>query len=92
MSSKRIQLSEMRLAAVEAAYRSVLVAALEDCAAGRWGLFGQNEHIPAHSRFRPKALDELDALATDINELRQKLGYGVYPLHYPVHWHAWPTR
>src|SRR5471030_3508092 len=57
MVTKRAQLVERRLAVAEATYVAVLRAALEECAAGRWGLFGQNPSTDSADRYRPAALD-----------------------------------
>ena len=60
-------------------YRAVLSKALTDCAGGRWGLFGHNEHL--HGYDSPSELDELRALARAINRLRSRVGEGPFPLH-----------
>ena len=81
MASRRAQLAEARLDAAEATYVAVLRAALEECAAGRWGLFGQNPGTDGDDRYRPTALDELRALAKDIDAMRGKLGFDPFALH-----------
>ena len=39
--------SERRLAAIEALYSELLLAALRRCAEGQWGLFGQDDALIA---------------------------------------------
>ena len=68
-----------RLSVLEAEYRSLLTAALRDCAAGQWGLFGHNEHL--YPRGRPAVVDELFDLAQAINRLRDQLGESSFQLH-----------
>jgi len=53
--------------------------ALTECAGGRWGLFGHNEHL--HPSANPAELDELRELARSINRLRARLGEVPFPLH-----------
>lgn len=64
---------------MERDYRSVLGSALADCAAGRWGLFGHNEHLRAGGS--PPELDELRELAKAIDRLRERIGDPPFALH-----------
>lgn len=64
---------------LEGEYRAVLMKALTDCAGGRWGLFGHNEHL--HTYESPSGLGELRELAQAINRLRARTGEGPFPLH-----------
>jgi hypothetical protein len=64
---------------LEREYRTVLIRALTDCADGRWGLFGHNEHL--HSYGKPAELGELRELAQAINGLRARIGDEPFPLH-----------
>jgi hypothetical protein len=64
---------------LERQYRTLLSRALTDCAGGRWGLFGHNEHL--HSYGVPSELAELRELAHAINRLRARIGEGLFPLH-----------
>lgn len=73
-------MAEKRLKAVEDAYLATLKQALEDCAAGRWGLFGQ-QGLDHHDRYRPAALDDLRRLAEEVAELRSRLGYEPFAVH-----------
>jgi hypothetical protein len=63
----------------EADYRTVLINALQDCAGGRWGLFGQNDHTGFMKH--PPELRELRDLASSINRLRARLSMPPFPLH-----------
>ena len=64
---------------LEGEYRIVLTRALMECANGRWGLFGHNEHL--HSYGVPAELGHLRELARSINRLRGKIGEAAFPLH-----------
>lgn len=72
--------NDRRLAALEAHYRTTLIAALERCAAGAIGLFGHNDyalrnHPALADRLRPPELDELLSVGDEITGLRVRLGY-----------------
>lgn len=60
-------------------YRVVLTRALTDCAAGCWGIFGQNEHLRGNEK--PADLDELRDLAGAIDRLRARIGDVPFALH-----------
>jgi hypothetical protein len=76
---KKAQRLSQQLDELEREYRAVLTKALTDCARGRWGLFGHNEHlIPVEN---PPELDELRDLAQTINRLRKRIGEVPFPLH-----------
>lgn len=68
-----------KLEGMEREYRAVLTRALTDCAAGCWGIFGQNE--PLRGNENPARLDELRDLAGAIDRLRARLGDAPFPLH-----------
>lgn len=76
--SKAERISQ-RIDGLEAEYRSQLVAALSECAGGRWGLFGQNEHLG--NWWHTEKLDALRDLADAINALRGRIGVAPYQLH-----------
>jgi proline dehydrogenase len=63
--------AEAEIASLESEFRMKLVTALRDCANGRWGLFGQNEHL-----LDDRSLDseELLEIGASIEELRRKAG------------------
>jgi hypothetical protein len=76
---KADQIAE-RASQLEAEYRSKLIAALRECASGRWGLFGHNDHL---SRKAPvvEAVQELEELGRDLDALRARIDLGPFPLH-----------
>ena len=84
MTSRRtLEHAERMLAAIaemEAEYRSVLIAALRTCAAGRPGLFGRNEHIRHGLRARPPVVNALSGLADEIDRLRKRSGMRPFAL------------
>jgi hypothetical protein len=72
---------ERRLSVLEAVYVALLTAALERCANGQWGLFGQNDLVLAKTGKRAQKgrsspdIGELLEHGTQIEELRSVLGY-----------------
>jgi len=76
--SKTARLTQ-QLEGLEREYRSVLRSALTDCAAGRWGLFGQNDHTGSNSS--PPELAELRELARMIDRARVRMGEPQFELH-----------
>lgn len=70
MNSRSARL-EAEIASLESEFRTKLVAALCNCAAGQWGLFGQNNHLlNVHS---PEA-EQLLEIGSSIEHLRRKAG------------------
>jgi hypothetical protein len=65
---------------LEADYRTSLVAALRDCASGRWGLFGHNDYLMPKSATAP-AVDQLLDLGGEIEQLRARLNLEPFELH-----------
>jgi hypothetical protein len=68
-----------QLDSLELEYRGILGKALKDCSAGRWGLFGHNEHTGSVTP--PPELDELRSLARTIDRVRARIGEGPFQLH-----------
>ena len=68
-----------RIDDLERDYRCVLVKALRECAQGRWGLFGQNDHTGYSNT--PTELDDLRSLAASIDNLRDRLALPPFELH-----------
>jgi len=72
--------SASQLEALEADYEELLLAALGECARGKWGLFGQNDGVVAkmnpreRRRHQHSDVRELLDLGTEIEALRQRLG------------------
>jgi hypothetical protein len=69
----RRQKSEAQLRSLEEQFSSDLIAALRECAAGTWGLFGTNDLVIEMSR--PKIVDKLVEDADEIEALRRELGF-----------------
>ncbi|MGD9843869.1 MAG: hypothetical protein AB7O60_03415 [Variibacter sp.] len=63
---------QRRLTALEAEYTSLLRDALRRCANGYWGLFAHNKTLFGRSR---DDWADLSDLATEVERLRQRLGY-----------------
>jgi hypothetical protein len=74
----KTQRLSQRLGELEREYRALLTKALTECAGGRWGLFGHNEHV---LRLEPPELAELRDLAETINRVRARIGEPPFPLH-----------
>ena len=78
MSKARTERLDAEREILESAYLEVLKAALQECAAGKWGLVGQNEGLlPRHleERFRSDTCIRLDGLGEELSNLRSRLGY-----------------
>jgi hypothetical protein len=78
--SSRLQTLEARLRLLESEFQAELVHALHACAAGKWGMFAQNERLYAELGEQTRTLmssveKDLLARATEIEHLREQLGY-----------------
>jgi hypothetical protein len=73
--TKREKIREMRLVQIESEFRSLLISCLEECARGRYGLFGQNSHLDPERRYWrwPEAV-RLKDLAEEIESIRRQFG------------------
>jgi hypothetical protein len=49
--TKREKIREARLVDIGNEFRPLLISCLKECAAGRWGLFGQNDHVEHYERY-----------------------------------------
>ena len=76
----RLAQTDIRRTELEAEYLATLTAALETCAAGRWGLFNHQAHKPTMAKIAP-VIDELDELAALIDKMRDQLGLQPFKLH-----------
>ena len=65
---------------LEADYRAALMEALRVTAAGKWGLFGHNEHLQPRAP-RPAMVTDLCDRGAQIDDLRERLGLEPFPLH-----------
>ena len=65
---------EQRLQKLEGDFAPLLIACLQECAAGRWGLFGQNDS-PESRPFRQwDEADQLRDIANEILDIRKEFG------------------
>ena len=73
--TKHQKIQERRLIQLESEFRSLLLSCLQECAQGRWGLFGQNDHADPEGRYWgwPEA-KRLRNLAEEIRSLRNEFG------------------
>jgi hypothetical protein len=77
----RREKAESELEHLEARFRERLEHALRSCAAGHWGLFGQNDAASNSAfgrnefRLRTSEAGELLALGAEIDALRSSLGF-----------------
>ena len=65
---------EQRLDALEEEFRELLLACLEDCSRGRWGLFGQNVYPEPPKYLEWPEADQLKALSREIQTIRSEFG------------------
>jgi hypothetical protein len=72
MKSRPIK--EQRLDDLESDFRPLLVSCLEECADGRWGLFGQNDHPEIARYFQWDEVERLKEIAFEIRALRAEFG------------------
>ncbi|MGC1362449.1 MAG: hypothetical protein WA419_22025 [Silvibacterium sp.] len=73
--TKRHKIREARLIEIENEFRPLLVSCLQECAQGRYGLFGQNDHLDPEGRYGgwPEA-KRLKDLAQEIQSIRLEFG------------------
>ena len=76
----RLEQIDLRRAELEQEYRAALTAALETCAAGRWGLFGHRPDKQQIAKFEP-LIEELEELAFAIDKMRGQLDLAPFTLH-----------
>lgn len=77
----RRQKLDATLNRLESEFNTLLVSELRTCANGRWGLFGQNDHVfdnvapQLQNRLRSPAAQALIELGEEITRLRKELGH-----------------
>ena len=71
---QRARIQQHRLAELEAEFELSLIPVLKECAAGRWGLFGQNEHSEGNKYLHWTAAEDLKRCAKQIHVLRADFG------------------
>jgi hypothetical protein len=72
--SKRLEIRQQRLEALESEFRVLLPRVLKECAAGRWGLFGQNDQREANQYLRWPEAERLKDMASEIKLIRDDSG------------------
>jgi RNAse (barnase) inhibitor barstar len=73
-SSKRSRIQKSRLDELETEFEQSFIPVLKECAAGRWGLFGQNEHLEERRYLHWPAAEDLRRRAKQIQILRAEFG------------------
>jgi hypothetical protein len=73
--AKRSKVLQQRLDEIEAEFNPLLLACMRECAQGRWGLFGRNDHIDPEGKYSdwPEAR-RLNDLAREIDSRRRDFG------------------
>lgn len=69
---KREKIKTQRLTQLEAEFHPLLLSCLEICARGRYGLFGQNEHLGDWWNW--DEAERLKAIAREIIEIKSESG------------------
>ena len=73
--TKRQKIQEMRLIEIEGEFLTLLLSCLSECAQGRYGLFGQNDHLDPEGRYWGwSEAKRLKTLALEIKSLRLEFG------------------
>jgi len=73
--TKRQKIREMRLTEKESEFLTLLESCLRGCAQGRYGLFGQNDHLDPEGRYwRWPEAKRLKTLAEEIMSLCLEFG------------------
>lgn len=73
--TKHEKIRDIKLAEMEEEFASLLLSCLQQCAQGRWGLFGQNEHFDIEGRYlRWPEAKRLNNLAQGIKTIRGEFG------------------
>jgi hypothetical protein len=71
--TKREDIEQRELEGLEEEFRSLLPCVLKQCAAGRWGLFGQNDHPDGSKNpyFVWVEAEQLKKMAHEIRSIRR---------------------
>lgn len=73
--TKRHEIQEMKLIEIEDEFLTLLPSCLRECAQGRYGLFGQNDHLDPEGHYWGwHEAKRLKALAHEIKSLRLEFG------------------
>lgn len=73
-ASKRSRIQDRRLVELEDEFKQSLIQVLKECAAGRWGLFGQNDHAEEGRYLSWSVAENLRRRAKQIHILRLEFG------------------
>lgn len=76
----RLERADRLREALEGEYRQHLIVALQNAAAGHWGLFDHQQDRHARARIAP-VIERLTDLAAEIDEQRDVLGLEPFALH-----------
>jgi hypothetical protein len=76
----RLERADTLRLALEAEYREHLIVALQNTAAGQWGLFDHQQDRNARAAIAP-TIERLTDHADQIDELREKLAMEPFALH-----------
>jgi len=72
--TKRSRIQRNRLEELESDFESWLTSVLKESAAGRWGLFGQNDSAGGDTYLQWPAADAVKSQAEQIHDLRKEFG------------------
>jgi hypothetical protein len=72
--TKREKIQQQRLEDLESEFRLLLPRVLQECAAGRWGLFGQNDAADGSKYLFWSDAEQLKSIAGEIRSIRHDLG------------------
>ena len=72
--TRRSEIQQRRLEGLESEFRLLLPLVLKECAAGRWGLFGQNDQFEESRYLRWPQAEHLKEMAYEIRSIRQDVG------------------
>ena len=72
--TKRENVQQRRLEGLESEFRSLLSRVLQECAAGRWGLFGQNDAADGSQYLFWSEAEQLKSIAGEIRSIRHDFG------------------
>jgi len=72
--TKKLDVRQKRLEGLESEFCALLPSVLGQCATGRWGLFGQNDHVEGNKYLHWSEAEELKSMAREIQLIRQDGG------------------
>jgi len=73
--TRKSDIQRRRLQGLESEFRLLLRPVLLQCAAGRWGLFGQNDHVEESKYLHWSEAEQLKNIAHEIRSIRQDFGH-----------------